>query len=325
MDTTWRRQKPDFHHQEPQRSHPRKPPQASWQPTVPSWEKKFCASIGSVPWRKLLETKRFMYLYDNVVHWNDSAGEEAFYNAKNRFWAQINGLPCNISLPDPDIYIDEIDWNSNIDPELLLDLEREFKVPEEVNKDEKVVILNSALLFNQSFSCTGWGDAEENFQKDTDLFLPAGNEENPWENKCAPCNGAKKDDGWGNYWNESWGWNQQDNNCNEWNNSYNEPINVNDGRNGGDWGATYSRKREGAGWYMSRYKTSRFHGDDYHMDRGWRNKREWKRSNISCERPFMDEKHSSRQWNSMNSCGPVSQAARFGKAGLSWGWEKQVW
>lgn len=27
MDTTWRRQKPDFHHQEPQRSHPRKPPQ----------------------------------------------------------------------------------------------------------------------------------------------------------------------------------------------------------------------------------------------------------------------------------------------------------
>ncbi|KAK9289436.1 hypothetical protein L1049_007591 [Liquidambar formosana] len=60
-----------------------------------------------------------------VVKWNDSAGEEAFHNAKNRFWAKINGLPCDLPFPDPDIYIDEIDWNPNIDPELVLDLERE--------------------------------------------------------------------------------------------------------------------------------------------------------------------------------------------------------
>lgn len=266
-----------------------------------------------------------MYLYDNVVHWNDSAGEEAFYNAKNRFWAQINGLPCDISLPDPNTYIDEIDWNANIDPELLLDLEREPEVPEEVDRDENVVILNSTLLFNQSFSSTGWGDAEENFKQDTDLFFPtryghstknAGHEENSWENNCASCNGTKKDDGWGSYWNESWGWNQQDNNCNAWDNTYNELRNLNDRRNGVDWGTTWngnSRKRESAGWYMSRYKTSRFHGDEYNMDRRWRNKREWKRSNISYERQFMDEKHSSTQWNSMNACGPVSHAG-FGKA-----------
>ncbi|KAK8994398.1 hypothetical protein V6N11_045490 [Hibiscus sabdariffa] len=38
---------------------------------------KFCDLVGSVPWRKLLETKRFMNLYDNVVQWKDSAGEEA--------------------------------------------------------------------------------------------------------------------------------------------------------------------------------------------------------------------------------------------------------
>ncbi|KAK8651436.1 hypothetical protein V6N13_141037 [Hibiscus sabdariffa] len=55
MDNYWRRQK------------------ATWQPTVPSWEMKFCNLVGSVRWRKLLETKRCMKLYDNVVQWKDSA------------------------------------------------------------------------------------------------------------------------------------------------------------------------------------------------------------------------------------------------------------
>lgn len=274
-----------------------------------------------------------MYLYENVVQWNDSAGEEAFHNAKNRFWAEINGLPCDISLPDPDIYIDEIDWNSNIDPELLLDLEREPKATEEVNKNE-VVILNSALLLNQSFCCIGWGDAEQDFCEDVDLCLApnhgectqnadTGNAANSWERNCAPCNEATKDDGWGNCWNNSWEWNQHDNNYNEWDKSYNESKNVN---NRSGYQGMYdrnSRKREGTGWYMSRYKTSRFHGDDHHMDRGWKNRRGWKRSNFASERPFPDEKHSSRQWNSMNSCGPISHNG-FGKAGISWGWEKQV-
>lgn len=339
----WRRPKGEFyhHHQQQQevqgtqtRSHNRKPPHhASWQPTVPSWEKKFCTSVGSVPWGKLLETKRFMYLYENVVQWNDSAVEEAFHNAKTRFWAKINDLPCDISLPDPDVYIDEIDWNSDADPELLLDLEREPTDMEEVDKDKKVVNLNSALLLNQSFSCTGWGDAEQNFKKDSDLCVApnngdfarnanTGNGENPWERNGSE---AGKDDGWGNGWNNSCEWNQHDNSYNEWENSYNESRNVNC-RSGGDWGICdgYSRKREGTGWNMSRYKTSRFHGDDYsRMDRRWKSRRGYKRSNFVCERPFPDGKHSQRQWNSMNSCGPISHNG-LGKAGISWGWEKQV-
>lgn len=237
-----------------------------------------------------------MYLYENVVQWNDSAVEEAFHNAKTRFWAKINDLPCDISLPDPDVYIDEIDWNSDADPELLLDLEREPKATEEVDKDKKVVNLNSALLLNQSFSCTGWGDSEQNFKKGTDLCVApnhgdsaqnasTGICENPWE-----CNGneERKDDGWGNCWNNSCEWNQQDNSYNEWENSYNESSNVNYGR-GGDWEICdgYSRKRGGMGWNMSRYKTSRFQGDDYNrMDRRWKSRRGYKRSNFVCERPF---------------------------------------
>ncbi|KAK8619087.1 hypothetical protein V6N13_133054 [Hibiscus sabdariffa] len=148
MNNNWRRQEGEIHHQGIQgtRSYSRTPSLATWQPTVPKWEKKFCVLVGSVPWWKLLEAKRFMYLYDNVVQWNDSACEEAFHNAKNRFWAKINGLPCDIRLPDPDSYIDKIDWDSEIDPELLLDLERVPKVPDEKDKSENGVILGISLV-----------------------------------------------------------------------------------------------------------------------------------------------------------------------------------
>ncbi|KAF8043886.1 hypothetical protein BT93_A2010 [Corymbia citriodora subsp. variegata] len=98
--------------------------QGEWRPAVPSWEKEFCRSVGSIPWKKLLEAKRYMCIYDKVLKWNDSAVQEAFHNAKERFWAKINGIPCNIALPDPNLYIDEVDWAAEVDPKLLSDLER---------------------------------------------------------------------------------------------------------------------------------------------------------------------------------------------------------
>ncbi|KAJ6912649.1 transducin family protein [Populus alba x Populus x berolinensis] len=280
-----------YQHQEVQRttrSRSRKPPHhGSWQPTVPSWEKRFCYSVGSIPWRKLLETKKLMYLYENVVKWNDSAGEEAFHNAKNRFWAEINGLPCNISLPDPDIYIDEIDWNSSVDPELLLDLEREPKDHDEITKGEEVVIIGSSLLLNQSFSCAGWGGAEEEFQKVPDSALDPGHwdfnhkvtsDENPWGRNVTHPNEAMNNDGW-DCWNDSFGWGN-----NEWDVN-NDGKNADDGT-GGDWGTLdgYNQRREGTGWQMSSYKTSRFHGDEYPMDRGlWRHGRGRRRVVMAAE------------------------------------------
>ncbi|KAF2289350.1 hypothetical protein GH714_035219 [Hevea brasiliensis] len=191
-----------------------------------------------------------MYLYENVVQWNDSAGEEAFHNAKNRFWAKINGLPCDISLPDPDVYIDEIDWNSNIDPELYLDLEREPKNPDEKDKGEGVVIFAPAVLD------PGYKHCDQKV-----------NDGNPWESNVPQANGSVIDNEWGNHWNDSYGCK---NNYNEWDNNYNQWNNFND-TTGGDW-ETWdgnNRKREGTGLYMSRYKTSRFRGNDYQMDRGW--------------------------------------------------------
>lgn len=215
-----------------------------------------------------------MYLYDNVVQWNDSAGEEAFNNAKNRYWAEINGLPCNISLPDPDTYIDEIDWSSDVDPELILDLDREPKDLDQRNKEDEGVILGS-LLLNQPFSCTGWGDAEEEVQKNADSALrpgygncdkAVGNVENPWESNVTQNSISWEENGWGNHWVDASGWkNTHRNDAN-----YNGWENVNYDTNG-EWGMLNGtgRKRDGGSWYMSRYKTSRFRNDDYHLDHGW--------------------------------------------------------
>ncbi|KAF4373649.1 hypothetical protein F8388_025343 [Cannabis sativa] len=105
-----------------------------WQPTVPKWEKDFCAKVGLVSWRKILETKKYIHLYDKVMEWNDSACEEAFKQAKKKFWAKINGFESEIVLPGPDIYIDEVDWDAEIDPELYLDLERQ---PEQSDDEER--------------------------------------------------------------------------------------------------------------------------------------------------------------------------------------------
>ena len=312
----------------------------NWQPTVPSWEKKFCSLVGSFPWHKLLESKRFIYIYDNVLQWNDSAGEEAFHNAKNRFWAQINGLPCDISLPDPDMYIDEVDWNCSIDPELILDLEQESVVPDDSAKSEVVSSLGTALLLqNQSFSCFGWGDAEDDTGKAVDFPLRPGlgghhnqTVDNGWELSCAEnkeavkatdwgdCEGEPvkatgwgddsneplkatgwgddsnsnepvKATGWGDWdqhveastgWGEYYGamevpvWKDSWNNSSGWNqceNKYNDLGNGKDRRGDGVWGTgngNNSRGGGGGGYNMSRYRSSRFHDNEYQADRGWR-------------------------------------------------------
>ncbi|GLT95889.1 hypothetical protein SLE2022_135460 [Rubroshorea leprosula] len=315
MDS-WRRQKGEIHHRQDMqgsRSQNRKPPIASWQPTVPSWEKKFCTLVGSIPWQKLLETKKSMYLYDNVVKWNDSAGEEAFHNAKNRFWAEINNLPCDITLPDPDIYIDEIDWNSEIDPELIRDLEREPKVPDETDKKENVLILGSALLSNQSFSCTGWGDVEEDLAKHNGMAFDHKNEnsENLRDHNYSPREGNIEDSGWGQLWDNPCGWDQRDTTYESNNLDYKKV---------GDWGArdTTQKKIEGGGQNMSRYKTSKFQGDNRQTDCRWRNVRGRQKASFAYER----QPENSRQWNSMNYCGQNHNNG-FGKGGIPYRWEKQ--
>lgn len=124
--------------------------------SVPTWEKRFCFVVGSVPWKRFLEAKKYISESDKVMQWNDSAGEKAFHDAKKRFWAKINGLPSKISLLSPDIYIDKIDWDSKIDPKLLLGLD---VASDEVGVDEgkNSGIENSCQLLSlDQIKPTGW-------------------------------------------------------------------------------------------------------------------------------------------------------------------------
>ncbi|KAJ8633668.1 hypothetical protein MRB53_027004 [Persea americana] len=109
----------------------------SGQPTFPSWEKRLCTSVCKIPWRKICENKIYEVFYKNILEWNDSAGKEAFQNEKSMYWAEINGLPCDIPLLDPDRYIDVVDLSSSIDPKLLSALDGKRTVSEDDADDRK--------------------------------------------------------------------------------------------------------------------------------------------------------------------------------------------
>lgn len=205
--------------------------------SVPYWEKKFCMTIGLIPWGKLVETKKCMSLHKNIVEWNDSAGEEAFKKAKSRFWAQMNGLipSSDLSLPDPNAYIDDIDWQSsteNIDPQLILDLEKskEHKPDndhgdaETLDHDREFVIigLHPVNINQTTLPCSGWGKEfeEEDLKNNENNNIP----ENPWEPVWVRQREAAA---MGRGWNNTTSWEQWEKN------NYN---------------------------YNSRYKKSRFHG-----------------------------------------------------------------
>ncbi|XP_010452293.1 PREDICTED: uncharacterized protein LOC104734420 [Camelina sativa] len=230
--SNWRRQKPRYnnnsnHNYIHQRAtttmttlSSSKPPLANCNLSVPAWEKDFCAVIGSVPWWKVVEAKRFMHLYDRVVQWDDSAGEDAFNSAKSRFYAEINGFTCDLSLPDPDVYIDDVDWDAEVDAELIIDLERgPDLIPED--KEEHVVILDGLVLSGQYGGLgwgTGWGDAEGINEDNVGIGKP----ENSWDDQ--KCDGWNEDS-WGIKENtESWDQNNNNNNSfqtESWDQKYN--------------------------------------------------------------------------------------------------------
>ncbi|KAG8367860.1 hypothetical protein BUALT_Bualt16G0116500 [Buddleja alternifolia] len=263
-----RRQKWDNNNN--RRSQSRRPPRGSWQPTMPSWEKEFCRTVGSLDWETLLQMKKFMHLYDNVIKWNDSAGEEAFSNAKKRFWAEINGLSCDIPLPDPDLYIDEINWDSEIDQEF-------HDMPVVSNTEEyyhePVVIFGDSLVQNQEFSTTGWGDDEENLKgpaiySSVDHF-------NSWEENWGDSFDSRAQSAWPGYSNYAWqfsngsgympwggGWN--DDSGWSWADTryFNHVGPDNEEYRGGRETGGWNNGSVDAGRYVSSYRTSRVQGND---------------------------------------------------------------
>lgn len=194
-----------------------------WKGNAPLWEKEFCLKVGSLPWKRILVAKKYMHCHDGVVKWNDSGSEEAFNNAKKRFRAGIDGLPCDIPSPDPNMYVDEIDWNPDIDPELIVELEKEYFNPDEGEKIKKIKTIEQithcynpwqhsifkateAAMKDVAQSRNPWDDLtgkESNKKKNNAV-------ENPWEQNQIHVKGeATNDNAWLSSNDKPWGWNQK--------------------------------------------------------------------------------------------------------------------
>ncbi|KAL3814773.1 hypothetical protein ACJIZ3_016041 [Penstemon smallii] len=252
------------------------------------WEVNYCKSVR-VPWNKVLASKYLINSYPSVQNWDDSAGKETFENAKRRYWARINGLPCDNPLPDPDIFIDAIDWNPYIDPDLMEDLDRQFFNPDE---DHKLKTINEEIGCEQMRNdgnpwerdhvqdsrdvIDGWGQWVNPVNLESD---------NPWEQRGNQLADSSKENAWRSG-NESWGCSNGNakrniSNCgNSWGNN-------NGNRSRGGWrdsefrgdgsnhwgskrfkedGRTFNggcRKRESSLQHTSKNKSSRYQGYNY--------------------------------------------------------------
>lgn len=262
--------------------------------------------VGSLDWETLLHMKKFMHLYSNVIEWNDSAGEEAFRNAKKRYWAEKNGFSCDIPLPDPDLYIDEIDWNAEIDPQLSPDLESDPVIPNAEEDYDPVIIFGDSLVPDQALTPTGWGDDEENLE--VPATRSSANYDDPWANSLNNWAGAawgysnnawQFSDGsgpsymsWGGGWNSDWGW--------SYGNNYFNYV-------GGDgeqglWNDS-NVATTNAGGYVSSYRTSRVQANDQRRNHMSRNAEGRHKAPYWGKQSATDKRSTSRNWNSINSSG----------------------
>ncbi|KAK9671125.1 hypothetical protein RND81_12G008300 [Saponaria officinalis] len=251
-------------------------------------EERFCATIGGVSLQEIVENQRYMYQHKKILEWNDSAVEEAFRDAKNRFLANIHGQPCDIKLPDPDIFNDNVNWNSTVDPDLLSDLEnRDLDSSSEIeNKDGGVVVGIPSVICQSDFTPTGWGDAE---------YV------NPRQDFC-----EKQVDVGNDGWADSGFKRDETKFSNGWEDDYVYVAQnmVRDGENrvnGQTWNSYrkqqrdygYNRKGDHGGWGTSRYKISRFQHNNYAQPL---DNYGGKRGNFSCERPLLTWKPVTRRW-----------------------------
>nr|KJB20945.1 hypothetical protein B456_003G173500 [Gossypium raimondii] len=113
-----------------------------------AWEKKFCIKVGAMPWKKFVESKNNLFKTDKVFEWDDSTGLKAFQKAKQRFWEYYHRFPCTNKLPSnaADMYIDDIDWNSKIDPKLFL----------KIKSISDVKRIDSFSIPLEQIKATGW-------------------------------------------------------------------------------------------------------------------------------------------------------------------------
>lgn len=140
-----------------------------------------------------MDAKKFMSCscHDKVVKWDDSAGAEAFKKAKNRFYAKLHDIPCEIQMPDPNLYVDQVDWNCVIDPELIQDLDQVRPTPDMKSKKYEDIVARDNYEAKLKAGLNAYAQKKENSRK---------------YNSYRQNNKHLAGSGWANYGNNSWGW-----------------------------------------------------------------------------------------------------------------------
>lgn len=220
-----------------------------------------------------------MYGHHDVLNWNDSAAEEAFQKAKKHYWALINGVPSDIAPPDPDSYVDQIDWNPNIDPELIKEVDHAYFAPPE---DAERSSLKSKRPSPSACGESPWdcddavlnGDLESKKQKwsqwdkNVDDSGNGENSENPWEFSGSRANGGLAENAW-----KGCGWNQVSND---------DSRSREQGKGSNPWlkGSRGDVMPKDRGWgnASDNFWNKQQSNNECHIDRGWKNcgANEWK-------------------------------------------------
>lgn len=292
-----------------------------------------------------------MSCYKNVLEWDDSASEEAFHNAKQRFWAQINGLPCEISPPEPDIYIDIIDYDAYIDPELVLDLDREYVAHDEEVYGRTVKVrkrnYNNAVSEHVSgghaknlekrenpWECNymprsddNRGDCQDQWDTSVKNANKLDNNENPWERSCIQSNGDVKDNSWGDLGGKSWSHNWGENHVNLLNNMKNVDNPWEQGFQGVGYvkGKGWEDIRDNSGgwshWECNNNELRKLDSDD----NPWGHSSTNKASRHTAWKDWEGTSHGWKKWDNLNS-DPEDLESKRAKGGWgAWdaGWRKR--
>jgi hypothetical protein len=225
-------------------------------------------------------------MYKNILQWDDSGALESFQAARSRFNAEYIGEPCDNPLPDPDMYIDQVDHDCIIDPELIADMEKELVFPETTKVRHRTATgtngWDSIVCTDRVVPAAGWGswgdsddkDKEKDNLNNWDIYVEnklvesTGWGNNDWFND--PWERGNKATGWGNNDISSFSaWGQkEDANNDGWNNSWNNNSWY---RRRNDANSRYGRKRDGSiGNGGFKVRKVRYTGDRCQPGYGWR-------------------------------------------------------
>lgn len=215
-----------------------------------------------------------------MLKWDDSAAKDALFDAQKRFCSMINSLPHGPPLPDPDMYIDKIDWNPEIDPGLMSDLDKEYFNPDEAenltsneipdcnNKNKSTLdnpweshrLENKPDIKDLAQSWKKWGDSLESKDEKwgSSVNKPFGWNKglndtsestkhesdyvNSW-NRGALHSKSPNEKGWGDASKNS-GWNCGNSRSNGWGNTDNVDSWGDALKNSGEWNCGNSRSNE---------------------------------------------------------------------------------